>query len=321
MSTAALKAVTTGKAAITKPQTAAQWLEDAGFKRQIAAALPRHMTAERMTRIALTELRKVPALGQCEPKSFLGAVVQTAQLGLEPGNSLGHAYILPYGKQAQLIIGYRGMIDLARRSGQIISLNARAVHVGDEFDYQFGLHEDLKHVPQADPGAALTHVYAVAKLKDGGIQFEVMTRAEIEAVRAQSKAGKSGPWVTHFEEMAKKTVIRRLFKYLPVSIEVQRAVSLDEQAEAGIPQGNEFIIEGEAEQVTAGGDPAVETGEITGNPERNITYAMVAEKINAATDADALDIAADLITEVKDEAQQAELRNFYQARKGELAGE
>jgi len=159
----------------------------------------------------------------------------------------------------------------------------------------------------------------VAKLKDGGIQFEVMTRAEIEAVRAQSKAGKSGPWVTHFEEMAKKTVIRRLFKYLPVSIEVQRAVSLDEQAEAGIPQGNEFVIDGEAEPVIEGQQIDQDTGEIKGNPERNITYAMVADKINAATDADALDIAADMIADVKDETQQQELRNFYQAKKAELA--
>lgn len=223
------------------------------MKAQLAAALPKHMTAERMARIITTEIRKTPALAQCDQQSFLGSVIQCAQLGLEPGNSLGHAYLLPYGKQVQLIIGYRGMIDLARRSGQIISLTARTVRQHDEFDYQLGLHEDLTHKPyEGEDAGPITHVYAVARLQGGGVQFEVMSHAQVEAVRAQSKAGKSGPWVSHWEEMAKKTAIRRLFKYLPVSVEIQRAVVLDEAAEAGIPQDNEFVFDGEYEQVMEG---------------------------------------------------------------------
>ncbi|MFG3398700.1 recombination protein RecT [Pseudomonas sp. NPDC077408] len=233
------------------------------MKEQFAAALPKHMTAERMARIVTTEIRKTPELANCDRTSFLGTVIQCAQLGLEPGNSLGHAYILPFDKrekqgdrwvtvrtEAQLIIGYRGMIDLARRSGQIISLSARAVREQDDFDYQLGLHEDLKHKPfEGENAGEITHVYAVARLQGGGVQFEVMSRAQVEAVRAQSKAGKSGPWVNHWEEMAKKTVIRRLFKYLPVSVEIQRAVTLDEAAEAGIPQGNEYVFDGDFEVV------------------------------------------------------------------------
>lgn len=233
------------------------------MKAQFAAALPKHMTAERMARIVTTEIRKTPELANCDRTSFLGTVIQCAQLGLEPGNSLGHAYILPFDKrekqgdrwvtvrtEAQLIIGYRGMIDLARRSGQIISLSARAVRENDEFDYQLGLHEDLRHKPfEGENAGEITHVYAVARLQGGGVQFDVMSKVQVEAVRSQSKAGKSGPWVNHWEEMAKKTVIRRLFKYLPVSVEIQRAVTLDEAAEAGIPQGNEYVFDGDFEVV------------------------------------------------------------------------
>jgi recombination protein RecT len=163
-------------------------------------------------------------------------------MGLEPGGALGHCYLLPFGNgkakdgrpNAQLIIGYRGMIDLARRSGQIVSICAYTVHEKDHFVWRLGLDPDIEHVPspEADRGP-MTYVYAVAKLKGGGVQFEVMSRAEVEKVRKQSKAGSSGPWVTHFDEMAKKTVIRRLFKYLPVSIEAARAVEVDERSDRG----------------------------------------------------------------------------------------
>lgn len=212
------------------------------FQAQMALALPKSMTAERLTRIVMTECRKVPALMQCNQESFFGAVLQCAQLGLEPGSALGHCYLLPFGNgksrdgrpNCQLIIGYRGMIDLARRSGQIVSINAFCVHEADEFEYELGLHPDIHHRPSplAERGP-VTYVYAVAVLKGGGVQFEVMSRAEIEAVRAQSKAGKSGPWVTHWEEMARKTVVRKLFKYLPVSIEAVRAVEIDEKSDRG----------------------------------------------------------------------------------------
>ena len=204
------------------------------------------MTSDRMARIVTTEIRKIPKLLQCNPKSLFGAIIQASQLGLEPGSALGHAYLIPYKNDVQLIIGYRGMIDLARRSCQIQSIEARAVYDGDDFSYSFGLHPDLQHTPCTyDKNNPLTHVYAVAHLKDGGVQWDVMSRDEVEAVRSQSRAGQSGPWVTHFTEMAKKTVIRRLFKYLPVSIEIQKAVGIDELGEAGKPQGNDTLIEGE----------------------------------------------------------------------------
>ncbi len=248
--TDALKTAITGKKSETSTALAAAAGTDKmlqkflakGFQAQLKLAMPKSMTPERLSRIIVTECRRTPALLKCSPESFYGAVLQCATLGLEPGNALGHCYLLPFGNgkdkdgraNAQLIIGYRGMIDLARRSGQILSISAYAVHENDEFHYELGLHPDIHHIPTqgAMPGA-LTYVYAVAQIKDGGVQFEVMSRAEIEAVRSKSPAGKSGPWVSHFEEMAKKTVIRRLFKYLPVSIEAQRAAYADEATDRG----------------------------------------------------------------------------------------
>lgn len=204
------------------------------FKAQMQTALPKTLTADRMARIVLTEFRKTPALMRCDQQSLFGAVLQCASLGLEPGSALGHCYLVPYGKTCTLIVGYRGMIDLARRSGQIVSLSAYCVHQADEFHYELGLHPDIRHVPSPDAERGpVTFIYAVAILKDGGCQFEVMSRAEVEAIRKRSKSGGSGPWATDWEAMAKKTVIRRLFKYLPVSIEATRAVEADEKSERG----------------------------------------------------------------------------------------
>lgn len=209
------------------------------MKNEISRCLPKHLTTERMSRIALTELRKTPRLQECDPMSFIASIMQAAQLGLEPG-ILGSCYLIPFRNNKKGIYectfmpGYRGFLDLARRSGQIVSLVSRAVYENDEFSYEFGLKENITHKPAMDDKGALVAVYAVALLKDGGHQFDVMSKREVNAIRAQSKSKDSGPWVTHYEEMAKKTVLRRLFKWLPCSVEMQKAVSLDEQQEAGI---------------------------------------------------------------------------------------
>lgn len=235
------------------PSTIQGMLKDDRFKAQIARALPKHVTPERIMRIALTEINKTPKLKECQPVSVFGSIVQSAQLGLELGGALGHAYLVPFKKkwkddagkwheimEAQFIIGYRGMIDLARRSGQMVSLQAHTVHENDEFSFEYGLNENLRHVPSRGDRGAMIAVYAVAKLVGGGHQIEVMWKEDVDAVRATSKSGKFGPWADHYEEMAKKTAIRRLFKYLPVSVEMQRAVSLDEQAETGAQDNNVF---------------------------------------------------------------------------------
>jgi recombination protein RecT len=208
---------------------------------EIALALPQHVTPERLLRIALTEVRRNPKLGKCSAPSLLGAIFTCAQLGLEPGGALGHCFLIPYGDECQFQIGYKGMIDLARRSGKILSLSARVVYQNDRFDYSYGLEEDLRHQPANGERGELTHAYAVARLKDGGVQFEVMDRVELEEVRDGSQGYQTArkykrtdtPWISSFDEMCRKTVIRRLFKYLPVSVEVAKAASLDEHADRG----------------------------------------------------------------------------------------
>lgn len=328
MSAATLKAAATGQtiATIEKPKTIASLLTDPNIKQQMALALPKHMTADRLARIALTEVRKNPKLAQCDQTSFLGAIMQLAALGLEPGGALGHAYLLPFDKrekvngqwktvstEVQLIVGYRGMIDLARRSGQIQSIEARAVYAKDSFGVRLGLDSSIEHVPawdEVDRGE-LTFVYAVAKLKDGGVQFDVMSRAEIEKIRARSKAGANGPWVSDFEEMAKKTVLRRLFKYLPVSIEMQRAVGLDEQAAAGIDQGNGLVIDGNYERVTRAED----------EPQYSLDAPITKDEVIAAIinseDLDELDAAADMIRMLP-EADRKEAKEEYRLRRVSL---
>lgn len=246
--------VTPTTAPVAKPKTKAsnivqQVLSDQ-FKKQLALAVPKHLNADRMARIAATEVRKNKALLNTEPTSFLGSVMQAAQLGLEPGSALGQAYLVPYGNQCQLIIGYKGMIDLARRSGQVLSLNAYAVREGDDFNFQLGLKPDIHHVPRLEADRIkkpITYVYAVATLKGGGYQFEVMSRAEVEAVR--NKAKSKNIWNSYFEEMAKKTVIRRLFKYLPVSIEALEITNADAKREAGEKVEPDDVINIEAVSV------------------------------------------------------------------------
>lgn len=276
MGATALKQAVTGNAvAKQKPTTIHGFLET--YKAEISKALPKHMTADRMARIALTEFRKTPALMKCDPATLFGAVIQCSQLGLEPGGTMGHAYLIPFENRkkgttdVQFILGYRGMLDLARRSGQILSIEARDVCANDQFMFRYGIDSTIEHVPADGDRGELTHVYAVAKLKDGGCQFEVLTRHQIEEIRNQSQGYKTAikfnksdsPWIAHFTEMARKTAIRRLFKYLPVSIEIQRAVGLDEAGEAGISQDNEFVIDGVASAVPEDDVPIdPETGEI-----------------------------------------------------------
>lgn len=195
---------------------------------KFAQVLPRHLSVDRLVRVTVACIARTPALGACTQTSLLNAVMQAAQLGLEPTGVLGGAYLVPYGKECQLIVGYRGLIDLARRSGTIESIEAHVVHENDRFVCHYGLEPVLEHEPcwKGDPGEMIA-VYGIAKLKDGGRQLEVMTRAQVDAIRAKSKAGRTGPWVEHYDEMARKTVVRRLCKYLPLTPELVDALQTD----------------------------------------------------------------------------------------------
>lgn len=239
-----------------------------GKKSYLAQVLPKHLTPERVIKVAITAASRTPALLRCTQESFALAVIQASQLGLEAGSPLGEAYLVPFGTECQLIVGYRGFIALARRSGEMESIEARVVHARDAFEIEYGLDPRLIHRPfmapppvelstdpkkregefaewsaRSDPGP-LVAVYAVARLKGGQTQVEVMTRAQVEAIRQRSRASSNGPWVTDYNEMARKTVVRRLVKYLPLSIEMAEAVAHDDRTERGEPIDATAVVEG-----------------------------------------------------------------------------
>jgi recombination protein RecT len=216
-------------------------LQQPSMLAQLRMALPKHVTPERLARIVMTSLRQTPELLRCTRESLLGSIMGAAQLGLEPG-VLGQCWLIPYKGVATLVVGYRGMTQLAWRSGQIASIAGRAVFEGDHFAFDFGA-DKLEHRPfgQTDPDK-LTHAYAVIHTTAGGRLWDVMSREEIERVRERSAAGRKGPWLSDYSEMAKKTVLKRLFKLAPSSVEMQRAEEIDNAADTGSPQGLEFDI-------------------------------------------------------------------------------
>ena len=207
------------------------------MKPEIERALPRHIGADRMARIAYTTIRTNPELMKCSMGSLMGAVMQASAVGLEP-NMLGQCYIIPYGDEATFIIGYRGMINLARRSGQIETIYSHVVKENDEFEYEYGLEPDLYHKPAEKDRGKVEGAYMVAKFKDGGYYFEYMSIEDILKRKKKSKAAKSkySPWNDDvgYEEMVKKTVIRHAFKYLPVSIEIMETIEKADEAQKDI---------------------------------------------------------------------------------------
>lgn len=212
------------------------------MKTEIAAALPRHVTPERFLRVFRSALSTTPDLLTCEPMSVIGAMVMASQLGVEINTPLGHAYLVPYKnkrtgkKEAQLIVGYRGMIDLAMRSDRIQSISAHVVYDNDVFKMQLGSDPKLRHVPLEEGNrGGMRGAYASATFKGGGGQFIYLTKGDIETVKKSAMGASSSysPWQTHPEAMWAKTAIRRLFKFLPVSIEIQRAAGVEDANEAG----------------------------------------------------------------------------------------
>lgn len=203
------------------------------MKPEIARALPKHLNPDRMARIATTVLKQTPALARCTPESFLGALMTASQLGLEPG-PLGEAYLVPYGNTATFIPGYRGLVKLAWQSDQLADIWAEIVHENDEFSYDLGLKRDLTHRPAKGERGKPTHVYAAARLKSGGTPFVVMAVDEVEAIRSRSKAKNNGPWVTDWPAMARKTAVKQLSKWLPMSTEFQLAAQYDETVRTNV---------------------------------------------------------------------------------------
>jgi recombination protein RecT len=204
----------------------------------IAMALPKHVPADRFARIALTALRANADLQRTDPGSFLACLLQAAQLGLEPNTPLQHAFLIPRrkgdGMECTLQIGYQGMIDLARRSGRVKAITAHVVYDGDAFSYTLGDDEKIEHTRPlgAAPGKVIA-AYAIATLDDGSKVRRVVPAWELEKARALG--ARNGPWGQHYDEMSKKTAIRRLFKMLPKSAEMAAASQVEDADERGIP--------------------------------------------------------------------------------------
>lgn len=240
---------------------------------EIAKALPSVITPERFTRIVLSAISVNPKLGSCTPASFLGAMMTSAQLGLEVNTPLGQAYVLPYKNkdtlEAQFQLGYKGLIDLAYRSGEVEVIQAHVVYANDEFECEYGLEPKLTHKPADKNRGEPVKVYAVFKTKSGGYGFEVMSMEDVrEHAKKYSKAYSSGfsPWKTNFEEMAKKTVLKRVLKYAPLKSEFVKAAVQDEVIKKGLSDDmysvpNETVFDAEFAEVDE------ETGEVKGGGE------------------------------------------------------
>lgn len=254
----------------TKPvkpgRTLADMLE--AYKPQIAKALPTHMTADRMIKVALSAIGRNEELRKCTPASVVKAVVLSSELGLEAGGLLGEAYLVPFSrpvvvngtkewiKEATLIPGYRGLIKLARQSGEVSTVLAHVVYEADEYEVSLGLDQMMIHRPNmkvSDRGKAL-FAYAWVQMRDGSRMLDVMSEAEIEAIRMRSQTGKknSGPWMTDRIEMWRKTVTRRLLKYAPLSADrFNRAMSLDDEMEGEVVDASGELTEGNVSPIEA----------------------------------------------------------------------
>lgn len=237
-------------------------LEDKGAKAMMSL-MPTHVNKDALIRTALMLAGKAE-FADCEPMTFLTSYATAAQMGLQPNTPLGHCYLIPFKrkikvngifkeiKEVQLMLGYKGMIDVARRSNQIDSINAFVVYKDDEFSINLGTEQTITHIPNLQSSrneADIIIVYAVAKLKGGGTQFEYLTQADIAKARLNSQTSMSAkeawqqaksPWHAHFVEMCRKTAIRKLFKYLPVSLEMATILQKDEKADA-LEQGVEWL--------------------------------------------------------------------------------
>ena len=234
-----------------RPQSLKDWVQC--MLPQIEKALPSVITPERFSRMVLTALSANAQLAQCTRDSFLGGMMQAAQLGLEPNTPLGQAYLIPYRNnrkgvtECQFQVGYKGLIDLAYRSGEVATIQAHAVYSNDEFHYELGLEPVLRHIPATQERGELVYVYAVLKLTNGGYAFEVMSASDAARHRdrySKAAARGSSPWESDFEAMAKKTVLKKVLKYAPLKSDFVRGVAADgETVRAHFDGGDAPVVE------------------------------------------------------------------------------
>jgi recombination protein RecT len=237
-----------GAVAIARqPRDIKDLLQSDQFKSAVASALPRCLKPDRFIRVALNATMRQPELLQCSKESFFRAMLDLSAYGLEPNGR--DAHLIPFNnkikyedeggkqrerweKQVQLIIDYKGLVVLVRRSGDVSYIHADTVYEKDTFEFQYGSEAKLRHVPRfEDRGSKVIAAYSFVKLRDGSEDFMILGKSEIDAVRKRSKSGNAGPWSTDWDEMAKKTAFRRHSKWLPFSPEVQEVIRADEEAD------------------------------------------------------------------------------------------
>lgn len=330
-----------------------------GLQKQLAQAIPQTMqkflTPERQIRLFWQEARKNKKILECDPETIASSLMTASQLGIEIGVQ-GQGYIVPYynnkkrSYDAQFIIGYKGLIGLARRSGEVQSIETHIVYTEDKFNLQLGIDTKIEHMPflEGDRGAPRL-VYGVARFKDGGHHFEWMSLSDVEKIRRKSKATTdSGPWSTDYEQMIRKTLIRRMSNYLPMSIEFANALTIDD----AVSDGKKAALDGEFVEVEEIEDENIhqltnasvgesipetpgkvfkeksesiniETGEVKIKQHMKdeapvITHAIVEERLLKAEDKELLAVAADFIQELENEEQKQSLIKLYQKRYQEL---
>lgn len=199
------------------------------FKQAIQQALPTHLKAERFIRVAITALTRTPKLQQCTQDSLLKCLLDLSALGLEPDGR--NAHLIPYGQECTLIVDYKGIVQLVRRSGEVSNIHADVVYEGDDFDFQYGSKAFLRHKPDMEgPRQKRKAAYCFVEMKDGSEDFMVWSMAKVDAIRKRSKSKDNGPWVTDYDEMAKKTVFRNQSKWLPLSSELIDKITRDDDA-------------------------------------------------------------------------------------------
>ena len=227
---------------MTNALTVVQSVEASLWQREeaIRAILPDSMDLKRFVKTAMIALSKNPDLQRCSQESIVRSIIEAAEAGLEPTGMLSRAWLVPYNNkgvaEAQLQIGYQGLIDLARRSGEVSKIIARVVYEGDDFQVTQGSVEQILHEPRfftEDP-LKITHAYAVVTYRSGDTQHEVMTKAQVDMVRSRAKAKNADAWTNHYGEMARKTVVHRLAKYLPLTPEAVEAIAKDVEREYGL---------------------------------------------------------------------------------------
>jgi recombination protein RecT len=292
------------------------------LKPQMALALPKHMNADRMTRLALTAFSTTPALQKCSPQSIAASIMTAAQLGLEPGIS-GQGYLIPYKETCTFVPGWKGLVDLVARSGRA-TVWTGAVRAGDEFEYQLGDSPYCKHRPgDNDDGQPFTHVYAIGRVRDASMAvIEVWSRAKVEKhLKRYNKVGQrhyANTDENNFEMYARKVALLQVLKYMPASIELANAITVANAVE----ENRGVVLEGDFVHVHDAPETVDQsTGEISSGTPPAFDYAAATKKVEAATDREILALMADEFRDLPETPERAALLEAYRVRDAALAGQ